>query len=110
MKCDFAEVKRKRKQNCKIKPSVLLVISNGSFRKTGKLRRSVTVGSDLLVVAFSSHARILGRMFDNSFPACAFCFLFLSFFLFLLFFLKDISSRTLIPLFRPGSVHSGSES
>ena len=38
-----------------------------------------------------------GRMFDNSFPACAFFF----------FFKVEISSRELIPLFRPGLVHSG---
>ena len=38
----------------------------------------------------------LRGMFDNSFPAKAF------------FFKVEISSRTLIPLFRPGSVHSGS--
>ena len=43
-----------------------------------------------------------GRMFDNSFPACAFFFL--------SFFQVEISSLTLIPLFRPGSVHSGSAS
>ena len=36
-----------------------------------------------------------GRMFDNSFPACAF------------FFKVEISSRKLMPRFRPGSVHSG---
>ena len=42
-----------------------------------------------------------GRMFDNSFPACA------SFFL---SFKVEISSHTLIPLFRPGSVHSVSAS
>ena len=41
------------------------------------------------------------RMFDNSFPACAF---------FLVLFKVEISSRKLIPLFRPGSVHSGSVS
>ena len=40
-----------------------------------------------------------GRMFDHSFPACA-----------LFFFEVEISSRTLIPLFMPGSVHSGSAS
>ena len=39
-----------------------------------------------------------GRMFDNSFPACAFCFK------------VEISLRTLIPLFRPGSVYNGSAS
>ena len=37
-------------------------------------------------------------MFDNSLPACAF------------FFKVEISLRKLIPLFRPGSVHSGSAS
>ena len=37
-----------------------------------------------------------------SFPACAFLFFF--------FFEVEITSRTLIPLFRPGSVHSGSAS
>ena len=37
---------------------------------------------------------------DQSFPACAFFF----------FFKVEISSRTLIPLYRPGSVHSGSAS
>ena len=40
-------------------------------------------------------------MFNNSFPVCAFFFF---------FFKVEISSRTLIPLFRPGSVHSGSAS
>ena len=45
----------------------------------------------------------LGRMFDHSFPACAFLFIYL-------FFEAEISSRTLIPLFMPGSVHSGSVS
>ena len=39
----------------------------------------------------------LGRMFDHSFPACA------SFF-YVYFFEVEISSRTLIPLFMPGSV------
>ena len=42
----------------------------------------------------------LGRMFDNSFPSFDFFF----------FFKVEIRSRTLIPLFRPGSVHSGSAS
>ena len=39
----------------------------------------------------------MGRMFDHSFPPA-------------LFFKVVISSRTLIPLFKPGSVHSGSAS
>ena len=38
-----------------------------------------------------------GKMFDNSFPGCAFFFC----------CLVEISSCKLIPLFRPGSVHSG---
>ena len=41
-----------------------------------------------------------GRMFDHSCPICAFFF----------FFEVEIGSRTLIPLFRPESVHSGSVS
>ena len=41
-----------------------------------------------------------GRMFDNSIPVCAFFF----------FFKVEISSRMLISLFRPESVHSGSAS
>ena len=44
-------------------------------------------------------ARILGRMFDLSFLACAF---------FVVVGKVEISSRTLIPLYMPGSVHSGS--
>ena len=44
-----------------------------------------------------------GRVFDHLFPACAF-------FLFFIFFLVEISSRTLIPLSMPESVHSGSAS
>ena len=39
-----------------------------------------------------------GRMFDNSFPACAVCFFFHE---------VEICLRKLIALFRPGSVHSG---
>ena len=55
-----------------------------------------------LVVSFFLVCEDLGRMFDSSFPTCTFLVLFL--------FLVEISSRTLIPLFRPGSVHSGSAS
>ena len=43
------------------------------------------------------------RMFDNSFPTCA-CFFFV------FFFKAEIRSRKLVPLFRAGSVHSGSAS
>ena len=42
-------------------------------------------------------------MFDNLFPACAL-------YLFIFFFSVEIGSRTLIPLFTPGSVYSGSAS
>ena len=47
-------------------------------------------------------------MLDNLFPASP-PPLFFSF-LFFFFFVVEISSRTLIPLFGPGSVHSGSAS
>ena len=53
-----------------------------------------------VVVAFSSLARISGRLFDLS-PR-------LRLFFFFLLFEVEISSRTLNPLFIPGSVHSGS--
>ena len=52
-------------------------------------------------LAFASLARILVRRLDHSLPTCPFFFL---------FSLIEISSRTLIPLFRPGSVRSGSVS
>ena len=42
----------------------------------------------------------LERMFDHSFPACTFLFVFV--------FEVEISSCTLILLYTPGSVHSGS--
>ena len=41
-----------------------------------------------------------GRMFDHPFPVCAFSFL----------FEMEISSRTLVLVFMPGSVHSSSAS
>ena len=44
-------------------------------------------------------------MLDNSFPACCCCFVVIC-----LFFKVEISLRTLIPLVRPGSAHSGSAS
>ena len=59
----------------------------------------VVVAVAVVVAAFSSLARMFGRMFGHSFPACAFFFL---------FFLVEISSRTLIPLFTLESVYSGS--
>ena len=61
----------------------------------------------MAVAALSSPAGMGGggggerEMFVHSFPACAFRFC---------FFEVEISSRTLIPLFAPGSVHSGSAS
>ena len=55
----------------------------------------------VVVVAVSSLARILGDCSTiHSLPALFFYFY---------FFLVDNSSRTLIPLFAPESVHSGSE-
>ena len=46
---------------------------------------------------FFLKGEVLGRMFDNSFSASTFCC-----------FLKvEIRSHTLVPLFSPGSVHSG---
>ena len=47
---------------------------------------------------FSSLCEDSGRLFDHSFSSCAFLFK------------VEIISRTVIPLFMPGSVHSGSES
>ena len=55
--------------------------------------------STVVVVASSLLVRIFGRVFNHSFPGCAF-----------FFFEVEISLRTLIPLFEPGSVHSGSVS
>ena len=58
--------------------------------------------SELFMVAFSSLARIWGECSTiHSLPALFFPFFF-SF-----FFKVEISSRTLIPLCTPGSVHSG---
>ena len=55
-----------------------------------------------LMVAFFSLASILeGEKSSTIHPTPAFFFF---------FFEVEISSRTLIPLFRPGSVHSGSTS
>ena len=58
----------------------------------------------VMVVAFFFACEEFGRMFNHSFPACPpppprp------------LILVVEISSRTTIPLFRPGSVHSGSAS
>ena len=51
-------------------------------------------------MAFSSLARILGECSTTCFKPASFFF----------FFEVEISSLTLIPLYRPGSVHSGSAS
>ena len=59
----------------------------------------------VVVVAVSSLARILGE--GPVIPPLRFFFWF---FFFFSCFLVETSSRTLIPLFRPGSVHSDSES
>ena len=65
---------------------------------------SVVPACCLFVFCFSLACEDLGRMFDNSFPACVF------FVCFVLFCFGGISLRTLIPLFRLRSVHSGSAS
>ena len=49
-----------------------------------------------------------GVSFDDSFSACAFWFFFVLFLGPLSLFEAEISSNALIPLRRPGSVHSGS--
>ena len=59
---------------------------------------SLTCTQLLVVVAFSSLARIFGECWNIHSPPA------------LLIFIVKISSRTLIPLFRPGSIHSGSPS
>ena len=59
----------------------------------------INVEDGVVVVAFSLLVRIFGRVFNHSFPGCAF-----------FFFEVEISLRTLIPLFEPGSVHSGTAS
>ena len=60
------------------------------------------------MVAFSSLARNLGEGSTINYPPALFSFF--SFFFFFFFFFKvEISSRTLLPLFMPLSVHSGSE-
>ena len=69
-------------------------------KKRDKIKRTTAVHN--VVVGFFLACEDFGRMFDNSSPACAFFFLFS--------FKVEISSRTLIPLFRPESVHSGSAS
>ena len=62
------------------------------------VKRGSLLGQGVDGGGFSLACEDFRRMFDNSFPACA-------------FFLKvEISSCKLIPLFRPGSVHSGSAS
>ena len=58
----------------------------------------LTIAEVVVVVAFSSRARILGECSTFHSPPALFFFN---------FFFMEISSRALIPLFRPGSVHSG---
>ena len=55
---------------------------------------------------FSLACEDFERMFDNSFPACAIFVVVVV----VCLFQVEISLRTLIPLFRPGSGHSGSAS
>ena len=63
-----------------------------------KMSEYMVVGG--VEVAFSSPARILGECSTVHFPSALFFFFF--------FFKMEISSSTLISLFRLGSVHSGS--
>ena len=59
---------------------------------------------------FSLACEDFERMFDNSFPACAIFVVVVVVVVVVCLFQVEISSRTLIPLFRPGSGHSGSAS
>ena len=70
-----------------------------------KIEQAIGPHGDLLtiVVTIFLACENIGRTFDKSFPACVFLFCFL-------FCLMEISSRKLIPLSKPGSVHSGSAS
>ena len=56
---------------------------------------SLSIGDGFFLLAM-----IFGRMFDHSYPACAFFSLSC--------FEVEINSRTLIPLLMPGPIHSGS--
>ena len=56
-------------------------------------------GAGVVVVSFSSLARIWGECSTSHSPPALF-----------IFFLVEIGSRKLSSLFRPGSVHSGSAS
>ena len=59
------------------------------------------------MVGFFLACEDLGRMFDHSFPASALFFVVV---VVVVVVLMEIILRTLIPLFTPGSVHSGSAS
>ena len=65
-----------------------------------------------VVVAFSSRAKILGKCSTIHSPPALFCFFVFAFYFFFFssFLEVEISPCTLIPLSRPGSVHSGSAS
>ena len=65
------------------------------------MRQMVVVVVVVVVVAFPSLARILGECSNIHSPPA------LVLLLLLLFLEVEISSHTLIPLFMPGSVHSG---
>ena len=90
--------------SCIVYLSSLLIITNtASLNHSNQLIR-------WWMVSFSSFARILGEW---PFIPRIFLFLFLLLLLLVLLlfcFEVEISSRTLIPLFRPGSVHSCSAS
>ena len=60
----------------------------------------IRISRKMVVVASFPRARVLGECLTNHSPPA----------LFLKYVYVAISSRTLIPLFRPGSVHSGTAS
>ena len=85
-------------------PPEWLCIKAGSCVSHFNVSLIVWAKSQVVVVAFSSLARILGECSTIYSPSALF-------FLFVCLFVRvEISSRTWIPLFMPGSVHSGSVS
>ena len=85
---------------------VIRPLTNASELERGVYTRAEDVGWPTLIFdGIFLACDGFGTMFDNSLPTCAPPPLFVV--VFLLFCKVEISFRTLIPLFRPGSVHSG---
>ena len=84
-------------------PPLITVLSHWEFPWESQLQQGhatqTTVLGGLMMMPFSSLARISGECSTIHSPLSLF-----------FFFEVEISSRTLIPLFMPGSVHSGSAS